>query len=152
MKRLLLSMALSVVAGITLQAEDNHLYIQPNAGETTGWSIPSLQKMSFKDGHIVLTTKTGTTSSTPIPSISRMYITTPSAQGIGHTKRELPYRWDGEKLHVEARPGTMVEVFNISGSIVTRQALAGTTVDLHHLSKGIYIVKIEGKAFRIIKK
>lgn len=149
---MLLSMALSVMASIAMQAEDNHLYIQPNAGETMDWNIATLQKMNFKDGNVVLTTKTGTSASTPIASISRMYITTPSTQGIEHAKGGLPYQWDGQRLHVEVASGTLVEVFNVSGSVVLRQPLTGTTVDLSHLGKGMYIVRIDGQAFKIIKK
>lgn len=153
MKRPLLSMAVSLLVSITVQAEDNYLYIQPNAGETANWSIPSLQKMSFNEGHVVLTTKAGTSASTPISSIDRIYIATPSSQRIEEcTKGGLTYRWDGKVLQADAHPGTLVEVFNISGTIVVKQPLTGNSVDLHHLSKGIYIVRIDGQAFRIIKK
>lgn len=144
---------MSLMVGASLQAEDNHLYIQPNAGETLDWNITSLQNMSFSNGNVVLHTKAGTSATTPIASINRMYVTTPSAQGIEQTKENLPYQWDGKTLQMDAHPGTVVEVFNVSGTLVVRKALSSNmTVDLSDLGQGMYIVRTNGHAFKIIKK
>ena len=141
-KILLLSMMLASV-NTALLAEDNHLYIQPNAGETLSWSIPTLQKMAFQDGQVVLTKKDGMVAYTPISSVKRMYISTSSAEGIGEVKSTLPCTWEGGFLRIQAAEGT---------SVTVRQMLENSLIDLRNQPAGLYIVNVGGKVFKTIKK
>lgn len=152
MKKLLLAIIAIASANICAQAEDNHLYIVPNAGETLDWSVPTVQNMTFVNGNVVLNMKDGTSTYTPISSIKRMYICTPSANSISTVKGETEYTWDGETLHVNAQPGTQVNVYSVDGAAIINSQLTGSSVNLQGLRKGIYIVNVGGQAFKIVKK
>lgn len=137
---------------VATKAEDNHLYIEPNAGETLDWSVPALQKMTFQNGNVVLTMKDGTSTYTPISSIKRMYICTPSANGIDAVESNAQCTWDGERLHVSAKQGAPVRVFSVNGTLVRSARLTDTSIDLQGLSRGLYIVNADGQTFKILKK
>lgn len=137
---------------VATKAEDNHLYIEPNAGETLSWNVPSLQKMTFQNGNVVLTMKDGTSTYTPISSIKRMYICTPSANGINDVESNAQCTWDGERLHVNAKQGAPVRVYSVNGALLRSVSLTDTSIDLQGLSKGLYIVNVDGQTFKILKK
>lgn len=152
MKKIFLTLIAMVAANISTQAEDNHLYIEPNAGETIEWSVPTLQNITFQNGNVVLNMKDGTSTYTPILSIKRMYICTPSANSISTVEGDASCTWDGEVLHVSAQPGTPVKVYSVNGASVMNTRLSETSVNLRGLSKGLYIVNINGQNFKILKK
>ena len=152
MKKILLLSIMLASVNTVLLAEDNHLYIQPNAGETLVWSVPTLQKMTFQDGQVVLTKKDGTTAYAPIATVKRMYISTPSVEGVGEVKSALPCTWEGGFLRIQATDGTPVTIYNVAGTPVVRQALVGGIVDLRNQPSGLYIVNVGGKVFKTIKK
>lgn len=152
MKKILTSVMLLMIACANVKAEDNHLYIQPNAGETLDWSIPTLQKMTFQNGNVVLTMKDGTSTYAPISSIKRMYICVPSANSITSVDGKSQCVWDGVRLQVDARPGASVAVYSVNGTSVMHTRLVDTTVDLQGLNRGMYIVNVDGQVFKIIKK
>ena len=137
---------------VATKAEDNHLYIEPNAGETLNWNVPSLQKMTFQNGNVVLTMKDGTSTYTPISSIKRMYICTPSANGINDVESNTQCTWDGERLQVNAKQGAPVRVYSVNGALLKSVSLTDTSIDLQGLSKGLYIVNVDGQTFKILKK
>ena len=152
MKKIFLTLIAMVAANISTQAEDNHLYIEPNAGETIDWSVPSLQNITFQNGNVVLNMKDGTSTYTPISSIKRMYICTPSANSISTVEGDASCTWDGEVLHVNAQSGTPVKVYSVNGASVMNTRLSETSVNLRGLNKGLYIVSINGQNFKILKK
>lgn len=139
-------------SAFALQAEDNHLYIQPNAGEKLSWSVPSLQKMTFQDGNIVLTKKNGTVAYAFIATVKRMYIATPSAESIESMDATLFYSWNGDKLQINVQPGTPVNVYNVAGAVVLRENYSGDAVDFQGVDRGLYIVNVGGQTFKIVKK
>jgi hypothetical protein len=151
MKKILLTWMM-LTSAFALHAEDNHLYIQPNAGEKLSWSVPSLQKMTFQDGNIVLTQKDGTVAYAPIATVKRMYVSTPSADNIESTDATLFYSWNGDKLQVNVQPGTPINVYNVAGSVVLHGIYSGDVVDFQGVDKGLYIVNVGGRTFKIVKK
>jgi len=48
--------------------------------------------------------------------------------------------------------GTKVEIFNIAGILVKSVSLTDGTINVSDLSNGLYIVKFNGKAIRVVKK
>ena len=151
MKKILLTWMM-LASAFALQAEDNHLYIQPNAGENLSWSVPSLQKMTFQDGNIVLTKKDGTVAYTPITTVRRMYITTPSAESIELIDAALMYSWKGDKLQINVQAGTPVNIYNVAGAVVLRENYSGDAVDFQGIDRGLYIVNVGGQTIKIVKK
>ncbi|MBR3896884.1 MAG: T9SS type A sorting domain-containing protein [Bacteroidaceae bacterium] len=151
MKKILLTWMM-LASAFALQAEDNHLYIQPNAGEKLSWSVPSLQKMTFQDGSIVLTKKDGTIAYASIATVKRMYISTPSAENIEGMDVDLIYSWNGDKLQINVQPGTPITVYNVAGAVVLRENCSGDAVDFQGVGRGLYIVNVGGQTFKIVKK
>jgi len=150
MKKLMFSLMMLVAANV--MAEDNHLYIQSSTGETLDWSVSSLQKMTFQNGNVVVTMKNGTSTYTPISSVSRMYICTPSVNGIESVEGDVQCTWDGERLHVNAPAGSAVKVYSVNGVLVSQTRLTGTSVDLQGLNRGMYVVNVGGQVVKIMKK
>lgn len=150
MKKLMFSLMMLVAANAL--AEDNYLYIQSSTGETVDWSVPSLQKMTFQNGNVVITKKDGTSTYTPISSISRMYISTPSANGIESVGNNGQCTWDGERLHVNAPAGSVVKVYSVNGVLVSQTRLTDTSVNLQGLNRGMYVVNVGGHVVKIMKK
>ena len=141
-----------MLVAANVMAEDNHLYIQSSAGETLDWSVPSLQKMTFQNGNVVVTMKNGTSTYTPISSVSRMYICTPSVNGIESVEGDVQCTWDGERLHVNAPAGSAVKVYSVNGVLVSQTRLTDTSVDLQGLNRGMYVVNVGGQVVKIMKK
>ncbi|MBQ8806965.1 MAG: T9SS type A sorting domain-containing protein [Bacteroidaceae bacterium] len=150
MKKLMFS--LMMLVAVNVMAEDNHLYIQSSTGETLDWSVPSLQKMTFQNGNVVVTMKNGTSTYTPISSVSRMYICTPSVNGIESVEGDVQCTWDGERLHVNAPAGSAVKVYSVNGVLVSQTRLTDTSVDLQGLNRGMYVVNVGGQVVKIMKK
>ena len=150
MKKLMFSLMMLVAANAL--AEDNYLYIQSSTGETVDWSVPSLQKMTFQNGNVVITKKDGTSTYTPISFISRMYISTPSANGIESVGNNGQCTWDGERLHVNAPAGSAVKVYSVNGVLVSQTLLTDTSVNLQGLNRGMYVVNVGGHVVKIMKK
>lgn len=141
-----------MLVAANVMAEDNHLYIQSSTGETLDWSVPSLQKMTFQNGNVVVTMKNGTSTYTPISSVSRMYICTPSVNGIESVEGDGQCIWDGERLHVNAQAGSAVKVYSVNGVLVSQTRLTDTSVDLQGLNRGMYVVNVGGQVVKIMKK
>lgn len=141
-----------MLVAVNVMAEDNHLYIQSSTGETLDWSVPSLQKMTFQNGNVVVTMKNGTSTYTPISSVSRMYICTPSVNGIESVEGDVQCTWDGERLHVNAPAGSAVKVYSVNGVLVSQTRLTDTSVDLQGLNRGMYVVNVGGQVVKIMKK
>ena len=152
MKKLLLLATMLLASNIVVLAEDYHLYMYSNNGETQDWSIPTLQKMTFENGNVVLTTKIGTSVYTPISSIAKLYINTPSAHGIETTNKNIMFYWEGELLKVDVQPGSQVSVYNAAGVVVKHERLDGNVIDLQGCAKGLYVVNVDGQIFKTIKK
>ena len=141
-----------MLVAANVMAEDNHLYIQSSTGETLDWSVSSLQKMTFQNGNVVVTMKNGTSTYTPISSVSRMYICTPSVNGIESVEGDVQCTWDGERLHVKAPAGSAVKVYSVNGVLVSQTRLTDTSVDLQGLNRGMYVVNVGGQVVKIMKK
>ena len=152
MKKLLLLGAMFLASNMVVWAENYHLYMYSNTGETQDWSIPTLQKMTFENGNVVLTTKSGTSIYSPISSIAKLYINTPSAHGIETTNKNVKFKWEGDLLKVDAQPGAQVSVYNAAGAVVKHGRLDGNVIDLQGCTKGLYIVNLDGQIFKTIKK
>lgn len=141
-----------MLVAANVMAEDNHLYIQSSTGEILDWSVPSLQKMTFQNGNVVVTMKNGTSTYTSISSVSRMYICTPSVNGIESVEGDGQCIWDGERLHVNAPAGSAVKVYSVNGVLVSQTRLTDTSVDLQGLNRGMYVVNVGGQVVKIMKK
>ncbi len=152
MKKTFLLLTTLAIFPMFTQAEDNHLYIQPNTGEVQTWGVPSLQKISFQDGNVMVTKKSGSTAYVPISSVKRIYICTPSANQIDFANEKKSYIWEGEKLFISGNHGVLVTVYSVAGNIVLQERLTESYIDFHNIQNGLYLVNVNGHIFKVIKK
>ena len=81
-----------------------------------------------------------------------MYVSTPSADNIESTDATLFYSWNGDKLQVNVQPGTPINVYNVAGAVVLHGIYSGDVVDFQGVDRGLYIVNVGGRTFKIVKK
>lgn len=145
--------ALATLFSLTALADDYSLYVLRPTGETS-YKFGDLQKITFSEGNVIIATKSGTTDTMPISTIERMYFDL-TATGIGSTTvapGKAGASWDGKNLKFDGVAGR-IEVYQASGALVTRTtAASGTSVSLSHLPAGVYVVRMAGQSFKIVKK
>jgi hypothetical protein len=53
----------------------------------------------------------------------------------------------------EARFGTLIQLYSVTGTLVIDHSYNGVSLDLSHFNKGLYLMNVEGfKAKKIIKQ
>lgn len=147
---LTLAAAISLSAA-TAKADNVSLYLEPNSGNTTSWTVESLQKMTFENGNVVLTLKSGATSSAAISTVKRLYFSTESS-GVESIEADSSIAWDGGVISVQTQGAAPYTVCGVNGAVVARGTVSGEgKIDLNSAESGIYIVSISGKTFKILK-
>ena len=150
MKKLLLA-AIAAFACLSAFADDINLYVRNTSNVESSYAVSNLRKISFSNGNVVLTTQAGKTESIAISSVSKMYFSTVSA-GINDTFGKNAMTWDGENLTFETAVGK-VNIYQPSGVLVMCAKTADAqSISLARLPKGIYLVKVGEKSFKIVKK
>ncbi len=152
MKRLLTTIMAAATLSATAFADDYSLYLEPIEGDVSEWTLASLSKLTFNNGDIVLTAIDGTVSRMPISGTKRLFFSTPEIQSIDHVGSGNTVSWDGNSLYSDAQAGTAATVYNTTGTVVARQEVGNNgVVALGTLGKGMYIVNINGKSYKIFK-
>ena len=147
MKKFFLA-AFAALFSLTCLADDYCLNVIANA--TDSYATASLKKISFENGNVVVTTSDGASTSYAISSISQMYFSSTSA-GIGSISNDKSFAWDGTTLSLNGLKGK-VQVYQPSGALVASESTDSQSINLSRLSKGVYVVNVDGKSFKIIKK
>lgn len=77
--------------------------------------------------------------------------------GVNDVEFDAPsFRFDGEQMTVSAPDGgCMVSVYSANGSLVKSENVVGggvCAVSLSQLGRGVYVVKVNGRTYKIVKK
>ena len=147
MKKIFLA-AFAALFSLTCLADDYYLNVIANA--TDSYATASLKKITFENGNVVVTTSNGTSTSYAISSISQMYFSSTSA-GIGSISTDSNIAWDGTTLSLNGLKGK-VQVYQPSGALVASESADAERINLSRLSKGVYVVNVNGQSFKIVKK
>lgn len=147
MKKFFLT-AVAVLFSLTALADDYYLNVIANA--TDSYATASLKKITFENGNVVVTTSNGASTSYAISSISQMYFSSTSA-GIGSISTDSNIAWDGTTLSLNGLKGK-VQVYQPSGALVASESADAERINLSRLSKGVYVVNVNGQSFKIVKK
>ena len=147
MKKIFLA-AFAALISLTCLADDYYLNVIANA--TDSYATASLKKITFENGNVVVTTSNGTSTSYAISSISQMYFSSTSA-GIGSISTDSNIAWDGTTLSLNGLKGK-VQVYQPSGALVASESADAERINLSRLSKGVYVVNVNGQSFKIVKK
>lgn len=147
MKKFFLA-AFAALFSLTALADDYYLNVISNA--TDSYATASLKKITFENGNVVVTTSNGSSTSYAISAINQMYFSSIAA-GIGSISTDNSMAWDGSTLSLKGMQGK-VQVYQPSGTLVASESANSECIDLSHLSKGVYVVNVNGKSFKIVKK
>lgn len=145
MKKIPILIALAMSA-MTVMAKETALRIMLNNGSQEFYSLQDKPVVTFTDDNLCITS--GTVSSSyprgDIQSINFIDKTTSlSAPAVAGTVR---YLYDGETFSC---PGHDITVYNLGGIHISS---GHDSVALGHLSRGIYIVKVNHQTLKIVKK
>lgn len=139
MKRIAL-LSLSLLSCLLSFSEDFNLYIVDTSGEKVSYAVEDLQRLTFSDGNVVITTTSGETSSVAISGIGEMYFDTETADGL----QEVTVR--------AAQTGETVHIYTSAGVRVSEAKVGEDgSVDLDALPRGVYIIDVSGKGYKVVK-
>lgn len=148
-KRVFIALLMAICT-LHVMADDFSLYVT-TSGASSEYQLSSLQKITFSNGNVVLTTSSGKTVSFAISSISKMYFGATST-AIQQLAADSQATWDGTSLVFDSGRG-IVNIYRPSGLLVASQTIdGGATISLADLPRGVYIVRIDGKSFKISKR
>ncbi|MCM1312455.1 MAG: T9SS type A sorting domain-containing protein [Bacteroides sp.] len=153
MKRIFTTILATAALSAAAFADNYSLYLEPTEGNVSEWTLTSLDKLTFRNGNIVFTTTDGAESTVPISGVRRLFFSTPEIQGIdGMGTDGSNVAWDGTCLYAGTQVGTAVTIYNAAGTVVARQT-AGENgiIGFETLGKGMYIVNVQGKSYKIFK-
>lgn len=142
-KLLILSAALALCLG-TAKADETSLRVTLRDGTTELYSLGEKPRISFSDGNMeVVTSKVST-------SYSRADV-----KSMDFTLATSVARFSGEDVsylfrdNVFSCPGHDIKAFGIDGTFA---GAAGDSLSLQELPSGIYIINVNGKSIKVIRK
>lgn len=138
-KNLLLSLLLAAGATNASAQEYKYFTFQQQEGQMQSLSIENL-KIVFDNGKLVATNNLESIS-IPLANMQTMYFNT-EATGIENasTGHRLDVRIADGKLRTNAPEGSSIRVFSPDGKLIPASA---------NLSKGIYLVRINDRTYKV---
>lgn len=142
MKALLLTIFMAMGAVSASAQSYNFLTLQQTNGDEQSLSISGL-KITFSDGNLVATNGTET-ATIPLESMQKMYFAA-QATGIAQATDNVTVsaKIVGGKLLVSAPAGSQVQVYSVDGRQLSTEAT---------FTKGVYVVRIDGKSLKILAR
>ena len=149
MKKLILVL-LTLLSTISLSADNKSLIITFNDGTTQVFGLAELPDILMKDDKMIITVG-NTTIEYDLYKVKTF--TFGMASGIDNTTIQ-DVSIEGNKLYI---PGTnnKIRIFSIDGKSVrlpNKLTAEANVLDLEPLQKGVYIINVNGKSVKIIKK
>lgn len=142
MKRLFTLLALVAAFAWSASAQSyNYLTFQQTDGAVRSLSLDGL-KLTFAEGNLVATN--GTTQTTfPLSALQKMFFSS-EAVGIHSASADSPVgvRIEGGTLHVDAPSDSEIAIYGIDGRRVPSTGLG----------QGVYVVKVNGKTYKVLAK
>ena len=145
-----------LMALFTTATADNYTYLTVSEqGTETSFEVNSISKITFDTTNMTLHLTNGTTQQLPLAKLSKMFFSNNGAAGITNLRTdEAQLSMEGGVLKVKTKAPAHLIIYNIDGSVVkSMETHAGETeVNVGDLSKGIYIIKVNGKAMKVQAK
>ena len=162
MTQKLLFLIFILLAGMNASVVDaQNLVIKTNDGKETAKPLATLKNLTFPDGNLLLTYTSGSVDSYSLATISKLFFGD-AATGTD----ELTESGSAEKLSVYPNPASdiiniknapegtsIVKIYRMEGVMVLNEEVsAGSlSIDVSKLSKGFYLLTLNGQAFKFIK-
>lgn len=130
------------------------MIISEKDGDPVELSLTNLRKVTFADGMLVATYLDGTYLQYAMENISKMYFGgTTGVEAIEAMDGKLAYYASSGLVMIADMQGTKLSVFNLSGKLVMQETVGSQleTVDLSHLQKGLYLLRVAGRTIKIAR-
>lgn len=151
MKKFLILTSLFLVAFATHGSAYDYLILAQSDGSRTALEAAGL-KLTFTDGYLVATSASGDVTRTKLDDMRAMWFSETSTTGISTIESNQPtVVTNGNSLIAQAESGTSYTVSTLSGVVVSRGTLSGEAKETiaSGLQKGIYVIKIREKNFKM---
>ena len=120
------------------------------------YAIKSIRSLKFSNGAMLLNMHDGSVIECDTESISFLLIEeyTPSEEtNIGCIESEPALRFNRGVLHISDFSAIDVQLFNPNGSILYSEKFKGNgTVNLLRYPKGVYMLNVNGRTYKIINR
>ena len=154
MKKLLLLLMVLFATSLA-KADDKVLQVLLSDGQVVSINLNEEPRTTYKDGNLVITT-TKNTISYPLEKVKRFTyvsassgIDTPQQLGVAFSK-------DGETLTFTGlKPHTKVTLYNVAGQLlktIDSKDSKKVVVSASQFPFGVYVVKVNGGTYKIMKR
>lgn len=120
------------------------------------YAIKSIRSLKFSNGAMLLNMHDGSVIECDTESVSSLLIEeyTPSEEtNIGCIESEPALRFNRGVLHISGFSSVDVQLFNPSGSILYSESFNGDgIVNLSSYPKGVYMLNVNGRTYKIINR
>lgn len=151
MKRLMLAL---IVAG-SVQAVHADLVVLERDGTACVLSPENVRCITFDNGRMVVKTLSGTTQTWEVSAVRKCYFGTAPELPTGMTTPSATC-WTvcGDNVMVNSASASVLTVLNAEGRLVLMQhVVAGkSAVSLAKLPAGVYLVRMNGKTLKLMKR
>ena len=152
MKKLLF--IISVMA-IATTATAQHIAVKKEAGDLFTMELSELKQITFNGTTVNIEDNAGAIYSATMGDIKRIYFDDMSSiADINAQGGDLVEYLSHDDIAINSEAGSMVTVYSLTGAqLLTRRIdTQGEAVSITGLPQGIYIVKVNGRTTKIIKR
>lgn len=142
---------------ISVQAQTKTIHISKWTGETTSIGIGLIDKITFSENDLVMKYKNGTSENLGMLTIRKCtFGNTSSVSNWLEKKETMSFYIDATNILVlkNLPEGThSIRIYSVAGLLVQSGDVCSDapSVDLQHLEKGIYIVKVNNKLLKFVR-
>ena len=141
-------------SGVVMADDFAYLTID-ELGNETSFAVSEIRKITFDDTDMVLLLNDGTTHRLPLQGLNKMFFSENGQSAILPVlTSQSQIRLSGGVVHVQAERGTVVTLYNMNGQAVQAVTSTGgdTQLNVSHMRKGVYIVKVGNQTRKIMNK
>lgn len=155
MKKLyMLFASLLFAAGVSAQQETLYLNIEKTDNSIESINATTLQRITFNGSKVAFQSTDGVVEN-DMQDIVR--ITPHNSTGISQTTGtagDLVHILSPDAIAVNCPAGSTITIYSLSGSVImqTRQSAENGTINTAALSKGIYLLRANGRTAKFIKR
>ena len=154
MKKLLILITV-LLASTLAKADDMKLFVWFSNGSVMSINLFESPKTTYKDGNLVITMMKNSVTY-PLEKVRRFTYGYSSVGIDTPEKMDVAFSSDGETLTFTGlKPHTLVSLYNVAGVLLQTIDSGNqnkTVISASHLPVGVYVVKVDGGTYKIMKR
>lgn len=154
MKKLLILMTVLSLAMVA-KADDKVLQVWFSDGHMKSISLNDVPKTTYKDGNLVITMMKNSVTY-PLEQVRRFTYASSSVDIDAPEKIDVAFSSNGETLTFTGlKPHTPISLYNVAGMLLKTIDSGNsnkTIISASHLPVGVYLVKVDGGTYKIMKR